>query len=33
MTFDSDAGADIFAIFLGTLAEIGIAGIVVYLLG
>ena len=31
--FDSDAGTDIFAIFLGTLAEIGIAGVVVYLLG
>jgi hypothetical protein len=33
MIFNSDAGIDIFTIFVGTLAEIGIAGIVVYLLG
>jgi hypothetical protein len=33
MTFDSDGGTDLFAILLGTLAEIGIAAVVVYLLG
>jgi hypothetical protein len=32
MIFNSDAGIDIFTIFVGTLAEVGIAGIVVYLL-
>ena len=33
MIFNSDADIDVFTIFVGTLAEIGIAGIVVYLLG
>ena len=33
MVFDHDAGTDLFAIFLGTLADIGIAAAVIYLFG
>ena len=33
MIFNSDAGIDIFAILVGTLAEVGIAPVVVYLQG
>ena len=33
MVFDHDAGTGLFAIFLGTLADIGTAAAVIYLLG